>query len=481
MTSGLVAIWAAGMTAALLVLLAGLGRLGRLRAGATPVTTGPWRTVADEIAIDLGMSRPVQLLQSRHPTMLATWGLVWPKVMLPAGAQSWPRHRVRIVVAHELAHVRHGDWVTQLCGEVLRAVFWFNPLTWMALHRLRRDSELACDDEVLGLGVDGPAYATHLLALARILRPRRAVLSPGVAMARPSGFERRITAMMNPSLRRQPLMGSARTAVLLAALCFTIPLAILAQSGSGSLVGTVVDSAGQPWSGARVTLSPVGMEQLQARIQAEQARAEALEQEFQNQEVLERFRREMEALTAQTDDAGRFEIANVPAGDYDVRVRRAGFVEIEETVSLATGQQVRREFALTVGSVEETLTVSPSDAAPAPITADPEALARMQSNVTGRLQPPIKVRSLNPTYPEDLRSSGAEGQVILETVLTAGGSVEIRTVLARVDPVLLQPVQPEFARSAVEAVRQWQYRPTRLNDVPIDTPMKVTINFADGS
>ena len=288
--------------------------------------------------------------------------------------------------------------------------------------------------------------------------------------------------MMNPSLRRQPLMRGARAAVAVAALCFTVPLAMLAQSGSASFEGTVVDSSGAPWSGAQVTLSPVGMDQLKARLAAEQDKAEALKQEFEDQDVLESFKRQMEALTAQTDEAGRFLIGDVPPGDYSVRVRKPGFVELEETVSLAASQRVRRDFSMTIGSIEETVNVSTGDAVPVPTSADRETLERLRARLSGgRLQPPVKVRSLNPAYPEDLRGSGAEGQVILETLVSAGGSVEVLNVLTPVDPDLLTPVQPELARAAVTAVRQWQYQATRLNDLPVDTRMTVTINFTDES
>ena len=58
--------------------------------------------------------------------------------------------------------------------------------------------------------------------------------------------------MMNPTLSRQPFMRGARFAIVLTALAVTIPLAVLAQSGQGSVSGTVVDSTDEAWAGARV-------------------------------------------------------------------------------------------------------------------------------------------------------------------------------------------------------------------------------------
>jgi hypothetical protein len=59
----------------------------------------------------------------------------------------------RIVLCHELAHVGRADWLRLLAAELLRAAYWFNPLTWMIGKRLRDESERACDDEVMNQGL----------------------------------------------------------------------------------------------------------------------------------------------------------------------------------------------------------------------------------------------------------------------------------------------------------------------------------------
>jgi beta-lactamase regulating signal transducer with metallopeptidase domain len=92
-----------------------------------------------------------------------------------------------------------------MAGELLRAVYWFNPLVWIACTRLRQESEHACDDAVLTSGVDATDYATHLLDLARTLNAARRLNVPAPAMARASSLEGRICAMLNDRLDRRPL------------------------------------------------------------------------------------------------------------------------------------------------------------------------------------------------------------------------------------------------------------------------------------
>jgi beta-lactamase regulating signal transducer with metallopeptidase domain len=149
------------------------------------VTVGRWSEVAVELSEGYGLKRPIALLQSDHPSLLVTWGIARPKVILPVSAQAWPDDRIRVVLTHELAHISRGDWLVQVSAELLRAIYWFNPLLWIACRRLRLESEHACDDEVMRRGVGGPDYAGHLVELARALHQRRHIWFPA-AMARPS-------------------------------------------------------------------------------------------------------------------------------------------------------------------------------------------------------------------------------------------------------------------------------------------------------
>ena len=129
-------------------------------------------------------------------------GLLRPTVLLPQIAAAWTVDRRRAVLLHELAHVRRHDCRVQLVAQAACALYWFNPLVWIAASQLRLERERACDDEVLRNGAQPSSYATHLLDIARELRPSLGP-SAALAMARRCEIEGRLLAVLADK-RRTP-------------------------------------------------------------------------------------------------------------------------------------------------------------------------------------------------------------------------------------------------------------------------------------
>jgi beta-lactamase regulating signal transducer with metallopeptidase domain len=215
-------VWIAGAAVSMLVLLGGTARLGWVAIRADRMDDARWMKCASTIAQALRLRRRVRLLQNRMASFLGTWGVVSPRILLPSNAENWPDDRVRMVLAHELAHIKRHDWSLQVLAEAARAIYWFNPLFWIAHDRLRRESEHACDDVVLRLGSAGSQYAEELLGLARTLRRSG---SPVLAMAQPSHLERRLVALLNPSLKRLAATPWATLVVAAIAIGVTLPIA----------------------------------------------------------------------------------------------------------------------------------------------------------------------------------------------------------------------------------------------------------------
>src|SRR6185369_3782799 len=113
----------------------------------------------------------------------------------------------------------------QVLADAARAIYWFNPIFWIASSRLRRESEHACDDAVVRLGSTGTRYAEELLAMTRALRSNQRLQSPILAMAQPSHLEQRLVALLNPSLNRLAATPWAVIVVAGFAIALTLPLA----------------------------------------------------------------------------------------------------------------------------------------------------------------------------------------------------------------------------------------------------------------
>jgi hypothetical protein len=156
-------------------------------------------------------------------------------LLLPAGASSWSEERIRMVLHHELAHVRRYDWLVQMSAEIVRAVYWFNPLWWIACEALVQESEQACDDVALNCGIAAPDYAQQLLALTVALEHPAPALSATTSMARPSTLKRRFAALLNPLENRRGMTRVSVLFVVIAVLAFTGPLASLRLVAETSL------------------------------------------------------------------------------------------------------------------------------------------------------------------------------------------------------------------------------------------------------
>src|SRR5262245_36542035 len=98
--------WTIGCAVTGLFLLVGIWRLWRTARRAHVLRDARWTSIAHEVAESHGLRRPVGLLLTDESELLATWGLLRPRVLLPPHAREWSEDRIRIVLCHELAHVR---------------------------------------------------------------------------------------------------------------------------------------------------------------------------------------------------------------------------------------------------------------------------------------------------------------------------------------------------------------------------------------
>lgn len=235
-------IYLGGLVLALLTLAAGFARLKWVASRATTVESAAWDLQLALLARSLGVKRRVHLACSPLVLAPATCGIVRSLVLLPPSAKAWSEERIRAVLLHELAHVRRHDWAVQLLAQVLRAIYWFNPLIWLACARLRQEAERACDDIAVTQGFDPANYASQLLALARLVPKRGGAWLPATAMARPSMLRRRVAGVLDHNTHRHPATRASIAGVGTVFLLVTVLVAACDIGGGVPAPGS--DAAG---------------------------------------------------------------------------------------------------------------------------------------------------------------------------------------------------------------------------------------------
>lgn len=193
----------------------------------------------------LGVEKNTTLLLSDELNVPVVWGVARTTVILPIEALDWSRERLRVVLLHELAHVRRADVVSLFIGRIATALYWFHPLSWIVERDARRECERACDDLVLENGARASEYAHHLLGIAAGEDLAEGYTSVSLAMARPSELEGRLVAILRAGGARRPVsrrFAWVAAAVLGFALLPIATVRLAAKPASEPEVAAVVEA-----------------------------------------------------------------------------------------------------------------------------------------------------------------------------------------------------------------------------------------------
>lgn len=205
------------------VMLLAVVRLFAMRGRAEVLVQPSWLSALAEAQRRMGFKHGTALLVSEELRSPISWGVLRPTIVLSPKAVA-ATGEAEAIIAHELAHVARLDWAKLLGARVACAVFWFNPFVWMLARESHQLREEAADDAVLMADIDGPDYATLLVGAAR--HDNKAVLlaAHGVAPAK-SSLKRRITRVLDGSLKRGPASGGWMFGSLMLLVGLTVPLA----------------------------------------------------------------------------------------------------------------------------------------------------------------------------------------------------------------------------------------------------------------
>lgn len=188
-------VWLIGLGAMLLYALVSYLRLRRRVSVSLPIQ--------DHIYLCDAISSPFIL------------GVVKPRIYLPSGLDEVQRQNV---LAHEQAHLARRDHWWKPLGFALLAVYWFNPVLWLAYTLLCRDIELACDERVIRT-MDESAVKTYSTVLLVCSMPRKAVITCPLAFGE-VGVKERVRNALHYKKPAFWVVAASVTVCVVVAVCF---------------------------------------------------------------------------------------------------------------------------------------------------------------------------------------------------------------------------------------------------------------------
>jgi len=134
-------------------------------------------------------------------------GIFKPTLVIPEGfGDLFSQRQQQLMISHELVHFHRGDNLYNLFALLFVAVFWFNPLTWLAYRAFRRSQELACDAVVLKQSSteDKISYSKALVQCAERSLHSFSIYSP---YGEKNTMLKRIASIKNPVKIKPALIG----------------------------------------------------------------------------------------------------------------------------------------------------------------------------------------------------------------------------------------------------------------------------------
>lgn len=246
--------------------------------------------------------------------------------------------------------------------------------------------------------------------------------------------------MLNPSVNRKNPSQKARLLIPICTLALLVPLAALRLSGqnlSGKISGSVHDPSGAGVANATIIM----------------------------------FNQTAKTIDMTTTDRdGNFVLKSLPPGNYEFEVVKPGFEEYKiPQIRLDEGRDFSEAVMLKIGHIAEQVNVTPENSEK-PIVTQRTNGKPSRLSVSGTIEASRLINKVMPVYPESAKSAGVQGTVVLHAVISKDGEpLSLRVMNSQVDP--------DLAKSAVQAVVQWRYTPTLLNGEPIEIDTTIQVNY----
>jgi TonB family protein len=308
---------------------------------------------------------------------------------------------------------------------------------WYAAHRLRIERERACDDVVLNLGAAATDYADHLVQIVRGLRGARSLSFAGICMAQPSQLESRLVSILAPHARRRGLARGGLVTLSMLTLILTMLIGAInvsaqrtriagGESNAAVIPPRIIKSSPASYPEYGLTLRVEGTVTLEAKVD--------VHGNLTNVRVVK-------GLGFGLDEQA---IAAVQTWQFAPALKNG--VPVEAIT------QIDVDFKL------------PASVGP-PKTKGTSETVRMGPGVI----PPTVISRVQPDYTEEARAAKYEGTVVVKATVGVDGTLKVEKVLRELDHGLTE--------NAVEALKQWKFKPGLKNGKPVAVSLNIEVNF----
>jgi len=356
-------IWIVIAVCVYLRLLIGLLSVWWLAKNSDPVDNKEWNLLAIELGNELQLKRTVKLYVNDNATTPMTWGVFQPFIMLPKKAEDWSLERLKLVLIHEMAHVKRKDFITHIIAQLVSALLWFNPLVWVITKQLIFDREHACDDHVLEKNTKASDYASHLLDIAKSLRETHQSTFATLCMAKGSQLEGRLMNILDDERGHSVHSYRNHFFVIAAILAFTLPLsAIQPWDSTSATTQGIVETPSIPPTETISTVPPV--EEINIQPEAEVTPVEAKEDEKaekkERQEVVRTERKEKVKLRSSkrskqanpTENSMAFAFTSQFSDELKTNLEKNGISMDGKSMKLSN---LNNTLQLTMNAIEKTV------------------------------------------------------------------------------------------------------------------------------
>ena len=159
-------LFAIGFTIGSLRFLIGLVATRRLVRASRPIQDQRLDEAAIVLCAKLALKQSVGIYETSSLSTAATLGVRQPIILLPTHWRKWTDAELNAVLAHELAHIAHGDFAAVLISQLSIVIHFYHPLVHWLSHRLRLEQELAADSVAAQIAGGQVRYLRVLAKLA---------------------------------------------------------------------------------------------------------------------------------------------------------------------------------------------------------------------------------------------------------------------------------------------------------------------------